>query len=134
VYHWVIYFDVRIFVGKKFRNWANSESISDKALCDAAKEAFGGHIDGDLGGFLFKKRVARKGQGKSSGFRTILGFRKNNSDRIFFLYGFAKKTRSNITSREKYALSIAAKSFILANDQQLDDLKNKGSIVELECE
>jgi len=120
---------VRVFVGKVFRKWAGSEAISDESLCAAAKEA----VDGDLGGYLFKKRVARKSGGKSGGFRTIIGFRKRKSDRIFILYGFPKSSRSNIMRREKDALSVNAKALINANDGQIDALKAKGSIIELEC-
>jgi hypothetical protein len=31
-----------------------------------------GLFDADLGGGLFKKRIARQGQGKSGGFRTLV--------------------------------------------------------------
>jgi hypothetical protein len=124
---------VRVFVGKAFRKWAGSESISDEDLCTAAKEAFDGNVEGDLGGYLFKKRVARTGGGKSGGFRTIIGFRKKKSDRIFFLYGFSKSSRSNITRPEQAALSINAKALIETNDEKINALKEKGTILELEC-
>ena len=45
---------MRIFVGKMFKRWAGSEAISDEDLCAAAKEAFAGNVEGDLGGYLFK--------------------------------------------------------------------------------
>ena len=124
---------MRVFVGKAFRKWAGSESISDEDLCAAAKEAFDGNVEGNLGGYLFKKRVARKGGGQSGGFRTIIGFRKKKSDRIFFLYGFPKSSRSNITRPEQAALSINDKALIEANDEKINALKEKGTIVELEC-
>ena len=41
-----------------------------------------------------KLRVARPGQGKSGGYRTLLAYRK--SERSVFLYGFAKNERDNI--------------------------------------
>lgn len=124
---------MRIFVGKAFKKWANSESISEGDLCTAAKEAFKGSVEADLGGYLFKKRIARPGGGKSGGFRTIIGFRRNKSDRIFFLYGFPKNSRANITNNEQAALSILANTFIKANDTEIDELKAKGTIAELEC-
>lgn len=124
---------MRVFVGKAFRKWAGSEAISDGDLCAAAKEAFDGNVEADLGGYLFKKRIVRTGGGKSGGFRTIIGFRKKKSDRIFFLYGFPKSSRSNITRREKDALSVNAKALIEADDRQIKALKAKGTIAELEC-
>ena len=57
-----------------------------------------GLIDADLGGGLIKQRVARKGQGKSGGYRTILAYR--SGERAVFLYGFAKKQRDNIEADE----------------------------------
>lgn len=125
---------MRIFVGKAFRKWAGSEKLADEDLCRAAMEAFDGQVEADLGGYLFKKRIARAGGGKSGGFRTIIGFRRTNSDRIFFLYGFPKSSRANISRRERDALSVVASSLIDASDTQIAALTAKGTIAELECE
>lgn len=122
-----------MFKGKHFSRWAARESISDADLCQTATKAFSGQHDADLGGYLFKMRIARQDGGKSGGFRTILAFRKTDSARIFFLYGFPKNARANITSRERTALSANASALVDANDRQIDALKPKGTIVELEC-
>ena len=125
---------MRVFKGKQFSRWAAGEAIADADLCKAAAEAFAGQYDADLGGYLFKKRVARRDGGKSGGYRTILGFRKSDSERIFFLYGFPKNVRPNITARERSALSATAAALVDADDRQIDALKAKGAIMELECE
>jgi len=119
-------------MGKAFRKWSDGEEIPQRDLCQAAKEAFAGHVEADLGGYLFKKRLARSGGGKSGGYRTILGFRKRNSDRIFFLYGFPKSSRANVTRREQDALSLNAKALVDATDDQISALKERRTIVELE--
>jgi hypothetical protein len=124
---------VRVFKGKQFSRSATGQAISNSDLCLAATEAFAGQFDADLGGYLFKKRIARRDAGKAGGYRTILGFRKSNSSRIFFLYGFPKNMRANITSKERAALSANAASLTGATDQQIDALKVKGTILELEC-
>ncbi len=124
---------MRVFKGKQFSRWATGEAISDDDLCQAAAEAFAGQYDADLGGYLFKKRIARSDGGKSGGYRTILGFRKSDSKRIFFLYGFPKNMRANITTRERSALSANASALVDATDRQIDDLKVRGTIVEMEC-
>lgn len=49
-----------------------------------------------------------------------------------FLYGFPKSQRSNITDKEKAALSLAAESFINATDEQVERLIKDGSMFELE--
>ncbi len=124
---------MRVFKGKQFSRWAAGEAIADIDLCQAAAEAFSGQHDADLGGYLFKKRIARRDGGKSGGYRTILGFRKSDSARIFFLYGFPKNVRANVTARERSALSVTAKALVDADDSQIEALKAKGAIVELEC-
>jgi hypothetical protein len=124
---------MRVFKGKQFSRWANAESISDDHLCQAAAEAFSGQFDADLGGYLFKQRIARRDGGKSGGYRTILGFRKSDSKRVFFLYGFPKNVRANITTKERAALSANAASLVDATEQQIDALKAMGTIVEMEC-
>ncbi len=70
---------------------------------------------------------------KSGGCRTIVGFRKKRSDRIFFLFDFPKSSRSNITRKEKDALTLNANALIEASDGQIEGLKAKSSISELEC-
>jgi len=124
---------MRVFKGKQFSRWAAAEGISEADLCQAAGEAFAGQFEADLGGYLFKKRISRSGGGKSGGYRTILGFRKANSERIFYLYGFPKNVRANITAREQTALATNAAFLTGSTDDQIDALKLKGTIIELEC-
>lgn len=73
---------------KDFARWQTGEMLADSALCKAAKEMESGLIDADLGGHLYKKRVARPGGGKSSGYRPHLSARIGN--RYMFLHGFPK--------------------------------------------
>lgn len=124
---------MRAFKNRWFNRWARNEGIDDAALCAAAADAAVGHTEAELGGYLFKKRVARPGSGKSGGYRTIIGYRKGNTGRVIFLYGFPKNARSNITAKEHAALSIDADVFIRATDEQVAALLTKGSIFELEC-
>ena len=119
---------MRVFAGKQFSRWANDEAISDEILIETAEEAFGGNVDADLGGYLFKKRLAREGGGKSGGYRTIICFRKSDSDRIFFLYGFPKNSKGNITAKEEKALKLLAKSMVNLSEDQIAELEQAGAI------
>jgi len=74
--------------------YARRERISHKALLEAVERAESGLIDADLGGGLIKQRVAREGQGRSGGYRTIIAYRR--AGRAVFMIGFAKSTRANI--------------------------------------
>lgn len=57
-----------------------------------------GLIDADLGGGVIKRRTARKGHGRSGGFRSIVLLRRG--ERAFLVYGFAKSDRGNIRRDE----------------------------------
>jgi hypothetical protein len=89
---------VRLFKLKAFARFQRRERIADKALGKAVRRADDGLIDADLGGGLIKQRVARPGQGKSGGFRTIIAYRRG--DRAVFLFGFAKSDRENLDDDE----------------------------------
>jgi hypothetical protein len=89
---------VRIYKLKGFARFQRRERIADPSLVKAVEDAQAGLIDADLGGGLYKQRVARPGQGKSGGYRTLIAFRRG--DRAVFLYGFAKRDRANIEDDE----------------------------------
>lgn len=57
-----------------------------------------GLVDADLGGGIIKQRVARQGQGRSGGYRTLIAYRCG--DFAVFLFGFAKSDRDNIDADE----------------------------------
>jgi hypothetical protein len=124
---------VRVFKTKHFNRWAAGALLGDNELCLAAKEAFAGQFEADLGGYLFKKRIKSKGSGKSGSYRTILGFRKADERRVFFLFGFAKNERSTITAREQTALSVDAAALVVLTDEQIEALLKQAAIFELEC-
>lgn len=119
-----------MFKNKWFDRWARGEDIPDSTLYSTAVEIATGRYDADLGGYLFKKRLARTGSGKRGGYRTIVGYKKPNAERIIFLYAFAKNDKDNISDREEAALSLAAESFLSATDRQVDELLMNGSIWE----
>lgn len=66
---------VQILKNAWFERFARKQRIMDVALIEAVRRAERGQIDADLGGGVIKQRVARAGQGKSGGFRTIIPYR-----------------------------------------------------------
>lgn len=122
---------MRAFKTKGFHRWAGKEGIPDAVLFQAAREIVAGNVEASLGHHLFKKRIARAGQGKSSGFRVIVGYRSPNSDRIFFVYGFPKNVRANITALEKEALAKAAKTYLEAQEPIIATMLAKATLFEL---
>ncbi len=89
---------MRIFKLTAFARFQRRQRIADEALARAVHEASSGLVDANLGGGLIKQRLARKGEGKSGGYRTVIAFRRG--DRAVFLYGFAKSDRENIDNDE----------------------------------
>lgn len=117
---------------KEFARWQAKEKLPDAALCQAAQEMENGLIDADLGGLLFKKRVARLGSGKSGSYRTLLSAKIDN--RYVFLHGFAKSAKANISQNEKKALQFIGKLFLEFSRQQLEKALKSGVLVEVYCE
>ena len=88
-----------------------------------------GLIDADLGGYIVKKRVALPGRGKSGGARTIVATKKGS--RWFFLFGFAKNEKSNITASETERLQAFAADLLSLSDKSLNEFVSEGKLVEI---
>ena len=122
---------MRVFKTKPFARFANREGIADEELCEAVYQAQRGLIDADLGGGVIKQRLAREGQGKSGGFRSILLFRRGS--KTFFVYGFAKNDRDNIRRDELKAFRKLAGEMLTLDDKALVAAMRNGTIMEIEC-
>jgi hypothetical protein len=103
--------------------------LADETLCEAVLEMSNGLIDADLGGNIVKKRISVGGQGKRGGARTLLA--TNKDDRWFFVFGFQKNTRSNISAKEKNALQQLAIDLLALTETQLDFGLHDGVIEEI---
>jgi hypothetical protein len=123
---------MRVFKNKWFNHWASKEGISSAALLNAAEEVDSGKIEADLGGCLFKKRLPRAGEGKRGGYRVVVGYKRANTERIVFLYAFAKNDKTNISAKEEAALSLAAQFFVATTDSHIQELLATGSIWEVQ--
>lgn len=103
--------------------------LTDQALCDAVTEMKSGLIDADLGGGVLKKRVAVPGRGKRGSTRTLLATNKNN--RWFFVFGFEKSERGNISPKELEALQKLATDYLALGDTELEVLVANHSLKEI---
>jgi len=107
----------KVYKTKTFHRWMSKTALTDKALLNAVNEMQRGLIDADLGSNLYKKRVALTGTGKRSGARTLLA--TQYSGNWFFLFGFAKNERDNISEQEKKALQLAGQRLLSAQADAL---------------
>lgn len=120
---------MRIFKNAWFERFARKQRISDDALHDAVHRAERGQVDADLGGGVIKQRVARSGQGKSGGYRTIILYRQEQ--RAFFVFGFAKSEQANIDDDDETYFKKMAKEVLALSDEQVAELVDKGRFSEV---
>jgi hypothetical protein len=120
---------VRIVKTKLFVRFARKEEIDDLALREAIERAERGLIDADLGGGLIKQRVARPGEGRSGGYRTIVVYRAENF--AFFVYGFAKNAKDNINARDLRFFKEAAAAYLALDETELRQLLKDGTLIEV---
>ena len=118
-----------IYKLKPFARFVRSEAISDESLSEAVERAGRGLVDADLGGGLIKQRVARKGQGRSSGYRVIIAFRAG--DFAVFLFGFAKSAQDNLDDRQVNVLRGIAASWLSADAATIKKAVEQGELVEV---
>lgn len=123
---------MKIIKTKKFSKWAERSKIDDDSLVEAAKEIRTNSYEANYGGGVVKKRIANRGRGKSGSARTIVAFKKGNH--CYFVYGFEKNEKDNITLNEEKALKLVAKALLSYTDIELNHYIKEGSLIEVEYE
>jgi hypothetical protein len=120
---------LRIFKNTWFTRFADKEGITDAELCETVNRLEAGQADADLGGGVFKARVARQGEGKSGGYRVIVFYR--SAERTFFAYGFAKSDRANIDRGELQIFKDEAKDQLSMTDEQIKAWLRNRTLIEI---
>ena len=118
-----------VYLTKEFARFARKAGLADAKLVQAAADVAAGRYDADLGGGVFKQRVAREGGGKSGGFRTIILFRIGGHS--FFAHGFAKSDKANISAKELKALKALADLLLRLSDGQIGLSRETGELIEV---
>lgn len=119
----------RVFKTRHFARWMRKTDLSDTALCEAVNEMVAGLIDADLGGDVVKKRIALPGRGKRGAARTLVATRK--ASKWFFVFGFEKNEKANVTHTELEALQTLAASLLTLTGQQLNTAVQEGALQEI---
>ena len=122
---------VSIYKTRSFDRWSRKEGLTASSLCAAVCEITTGLYEADLGGGLLKKRIARLGGGKRSGFRTLVATNKGN--RWVFVYGFAKNERSNIDKDEEEALKKLATHLLSLTEYAISKAQRTGELIKVDC-
>jgi len=121
-----------IFKTRHFARWARKAGLVDSLLKAAVLEIQCGLLEADLGGGIVKKRIALPGRGKRGSTRTLLV--TNRDDRWFFVYGFEKNERANISEKELGSLRKLAKDLLGLTSVQIAAAIEKGFLMEVEHE
>ena len=121
---------MQIFKNAWFNRFAGKEGIKDTELKEIVSQLEKGQFDADLGGNVYKMRLARSGEGKSGGFRLIVLFK--SKERTFFVYGFAKSAQGNINQKERKAYKEAAKEYFSMTAENIEKLLLCGRLKEIQ--
>jgi len=114
---------------KWFSKWAKKQKISDSKLLRSIEDMQNNLSSVNLGGGLFKVRVASENVGKSSAYRTIVVYRAD--ERAVMIYGFMKKERENLSSDELKSFKILSKDILRLNDEALTGAIEKNVFVNI---
>jgi hypothetical protein len=121
-----------IYKTRWFERWARKQGLTTPSLCAAVREMKAGLYEADLGSGLLKKRIARLGQGKSGGFRTLVA--TNKGSRWVFVFGFPKNERSNIDKDEEEALKKLSVHLLSLTTQAIGKAQRDGELMEVDCD
>lgn len=114
---------------KGFARFARKAGLASDSLHAAAADVAVGDHDVDLGGGVFKQRVARLGGGKSGGFRTIILFKVGGHS--FFAHGFAKNEKANVSVKELKALKQLAAVYLGLSEDGVGTAVTAGELIEV---
>jgi hypothetical protein len=119
----------RAFKTKIFTKWMRKVGLRDQDLFLAILEMETGLVDADLGGDVYKKRISLQGIGKRAGARTVVASKLYR--KWFFLFGFVKNEKSNISNNELVHLQGVANRLLCLSDQELEEAMLAGELKEL---
>lgn len=120
---------MRIFKTTHFERFTQKHQISNQELTQLIQNMENGLIDANLGSGVYKQRLAKIGQGKSSGYRTIIIYKVQEI--AFFVMGFEKSHKSNISPIELKELKKSADIYLNLTSQQILNLVLKQKLIEI---
>ena len=119
---------MRIFKTKVFNKWAKGLLLDDSLLV-ASHEIAAGNFDASLGQKVYKKCIAAAGKGKSGGTRTIVAYQEGNN--LFFVDGFTKGEKANVSPTEKIAFQKAASVYLALCTADLNKAVKANKLIEI---
>ncbi len=128
---------MRVFLTPSVTRLTRQERLDVAVLCNVAREVLAGRLgagEADLGGGVFKKRLARAGGGKRGEYRMIVAYRRPLTERVLFAFAFAKNSDEALTAHGLETFTAAAAEFVATSDEALDSMMAKGVVREIACD
>ena len=125
----VVYFIMNSYYSRWFSKWAKKAKLDDSDLNCAITNLIEGKGVVDLGGNIFKLRIASKNKGKRGSYRSIIVYKEEA--RIIFISAFAKNEKSNLSKAELIDIKDTAKSLISFSDEEFQILVDRKSFFEI---
>jgi hypothetical protein len=122
---------MKIYKVKAFYRWQKSEKVTEEALIKAVTDMENVIFEANLGGNIYKLEVQRAGFSKRRSHRTIVAT-KLSSKTWFFLYGFSKKDRANISELEEDSLKDLANDYLSLTQSDIDSMISQKFLFEVE--
>ncbi|MEO7993291.1 MAG: type II toxin-antitoxin system RelE/ParE family toxin [bacterium] len=120
----------QVFKTRFFARWSRKAAVPDTALCVAVDEMERGLIDADLGGHLYKKRIAVEGRGKRGGARVIVAVSLGRNLWIF-LTGYLKNDQPELDRQGLADIRGSVDRLLLGSENVLAHLIAKGELEEI---
>jgi hypothetical protein len=120
---------MQVYETKKFKKWAAKNKIAGEKLLNVVSEIDSGLGIVNLGGDLYKARIA-KNKGKSGGYRTIIIYKKGFKS--LFIHGYGKNDKSDISDAEKLFYKNYARDFLNYTKEGIEKMLKEGEIFDLE--
>jgi hypothetical protein len=114
-----------MFASKPFVRFARRFGVDDEALWETVSGAY----DADLGGGVFKYRLAREGEGASGGARALIAMRVGQ--RAVLMFGFEKKDLANIKPDELKGYRKAAKIYLSFSEEEITAIVKEKALIEI---
>ena len=117
---------MQVYKTNQFTRFADKEKINDDSLYKAIRQAEKGNIDKKIRDDIIVQRVAREGQGKRRGYRTVILFKQG--DKAFFLKGYERKKQDGINEKDVQYYKNLADDISQLNKIELQTAIKKGTI------
>jgi hypothetical protein len=116
---------LRVFAFKGFVRFARRFQISDEGIWHVVRS----EPNADLGGGLYKYRIARPGKGSRGGGRVLIALKIGR--RAILMFAWEKKDMENIEPNELRAYRDLAKIYLGYTDLQMTKLVKDRVLVEI---